>query len=208
MFYKINPKLSQVAFDLGPEGFLAGDRLWIDVKGDFRAAATTGPAAEDIWQNAKFQFLVGSEPTKEFSDPNAFPVIVKAKSTVLLVNNYDSPLIDNSDPDDDYGVLVRLAAFTAGDDVFRFGARTELPQVQGSIYRAGAGDDFVTMPNAPVAGFNHRRFFQAGPGDDTVRAGTLDVRVNFGAGEDRFLERGARVAWATRRTATTIRGSW
>jgi hypothetical protein len=51
------------------------------------------------------------------------------------------------------------------------------------------------MPNAPVAGFNHRRVFQAGPGDDTVRAGTLDLKVNFGAGEDSFVLRDAQVAW-------------
>ena len=189
MFYKIDPKREQMVFDLAAEGFLTGDRVWVDLRGDFRPTFS-GSTATDTFSNTSFE-LGG------VAFAATLPTVVRARGTTLLALNHDEPLGDNSDPDNDYGVLVRLAAFTAGDDVFRFGARTELPQVQGSIYQAGAGDDFVTMPNAPVAGFNHRRVFQAGPGDDAVRAGTLDVRVNFGAGEDSFLERGARVAWAT-----------
>jgi hypothetical protein len=188
MFYKIDPKREQMVFDLAAEGFLTGDRVWVDLRGDFQPTPS-GSTATDTFSNTSFE-LGGAGFGANL------PTVVQARGTTLLALNHDEPIGDNSDPDDDYGVLVRLAAFSAGDDVFRFGARTELPEVQGSIYRAGAGDDFVTMPNAPVAGFNHRRVFQAGAGDDTVRAGTLDVRVNFGAGEDRFLERGARVAWA------------
>ncbi len=188
MFYKIDPKREQMVFDLAAEGFLIGDRIWLDLRGDFQPTPS-GTTATDTFSNTSFE-LGGAAFAANL------PTVVRARGTTLLALNHDEPLGDNFDPDNDYGVLVRLDPFTTGDDVFRFAGRTTLPQVQGSIYQAGAGDDFVTMPNAPVAGFNHRRVFQAGSGDDTVRAGTLDVKVNFGAGEDSFLERGARVAWA------------
>jgi hypothetical protein len=188
MFYKIDPKREQMVFDLAAEGFLTGDRVWVDLRGDFQPTFK-GSTATDTFSNTSFELGgVGFGAVQ--------PTVVKARGTALRVLNHDEPLGDNSDPDNDYGVLVRLAAFTAGDDVFRFGARTELPQVQGSIYRAGAGDDVVVMPNAPVAGFDAGRLFRAGPGDDAVRAGTLDLKVDFGAGEDSFLARGARVSWA------------
>jgi hypothetical protein len=188
MFYKIDPKREQMAFDLAADGFLARDRIWVDLRGDFRPTFS-GSTATDTFSNTSFELGgVGFAADQ--------PAVVRARGTTLLALNHDEPLGDNSDPDNDYGVLVRLAAFTAGDDVFRFGARTELPQVQGSIYQAGAGDDYVVMPNAPVAGFDTGRVFWAGPGDDTVRAGALDLKVNFGAGEDSLLARGARVAWA------------
>jgi hypothetical protein len=190
MFYKIDPKREQMVFDLAAEGFLTGDRVWVDLRGDFRPTFS-GSTATDTFSNTSFE--LGGVAFEA-----SVPTVVRARGTTLVAVNHDDPLSDNSDPDNDYGVLVRLAAFTAGDDVFRFGARTELPEVRGSIYRAGAGDDFVAMPNAPVAGFNHRRVFQAGPGDDAVRAGTLDLKVNFGPGEDSLLARGARVSWADR----------
>ncbi len=198
MFYKINPKLEQVAFDLAPEGFLTGDRLWIDVKGYFRAGDTTGPITEDKWQNAAFQFLVGSELSKEFDDPASLPVLAKAKSTTLVVNNHDDPLSDNSDPNHDYGVRVKLAAFTQDNDTFYFRGRAALPEVQGSIYNAGGGNDVVIMPDTPVAGFDTSKMFYAGSGNDRIKAGDLDLRINFGQGVDTFVLDNGTVEWGNK----------
>ena len=143
----------------------------------------------------------GSRPSDSFSN-TSFEIgsreLRRARSrrrsrpagSPLVAVNHDRPLGDNSDPDDDYGVSVRLVAFTGGDDLFRFRGRTELPTVKGSIYRAGAGDDVVVMPNAAVAGFDVGRMFQAGAGDDVVRAGELGLKLDFGRGDDTLdLER-------------------
>ncbi len=114
------------------------------------------------------------------------------------MNNYDYPLIDNSDPDQDYGVRVKLAAFTGGDDFFRFTGRTALPEVQGSIYGAGAGDDVVVMPDAPVQGFDTGKVFYGGAGDDRIVAGALDLKINFGSGVDTFVLKGASIDWTVK----------
>ena len=106
--------------------------------------------------------------------------------------------MDNSDPDDDYGVSVKLVAFTGGDDVFRFRGRTELPTVKGSIYRAGAGDDVVVMPHAEVAGFDVGRTFRAGAGDDVVRAGELGLKLDFGRGDDTLVLKDAVIGWGNK----------
>ena len=33
---KIDPLRPEMAFDLGADGFLRGDRLWVDLRGDFQ----------------------------------------------------------------------------------------------------------------------------------------------------------------------------
>jgi hypothetical protein len=37
MFYKIDPRLEKMSFDLAADGFRVRDRLWIDLRGDFQA---------------------------------------------------------------------------------------------------------------------------------------------------------------------------
>ena len=190
MFFKINPRVAQMFADLGAEGFLLGDRLWVRLVGDFQIS-TEGSGAVDEWQNTNFQ--IG---TKTFYAPSEVPKTVKATDTTLVINNLDRPLADNSDPDHDYGVRVKLAAFTSGDDVFRFAGRSALPEVQGSIYRAGAGDDVVVMPDTPVAGFHTDRLFRAGAGNDKIIAGDLDLKVDFGLENDTFVLNTAIIDWA------------
>ncbi len=190
MFYKIDPSQRQLKFDLSADGFLKGDRLQIFLRGDFQPTPS-GSAAQDNYQNTFFRLGNG-----ENFDASYAPVRVKATSLDLVAINDDRPLIDNIDPDGDYGVMVRLAAFTSGDDFFRFGSRTELPSVVGSIYKAGAGDDTVVMPNAPISGFNAAKVFQMGAGDDEARAGNLDMKVNFAAGTDTLVFKNAEIDWS------------
>ncbi len=190
MFYKINPRLGEAAVDLAAEGFRAGDRLWVRLVGDFQPAVN-GSTAVDAFKNTSFQ--IG---TKTFEA--SVPVTVKAKDTTLLVLNNDRPLADNTDPDHDYGVRVRLAAFTAENDRFDFRGRDSLPDVQGSIYNSRAGNDVVIMPDDPVQGFDTSKVFRTGAGDDRVKAGALDLKVNFGAGADTFVLKGASVNWGNK----------
>lgn len=190
MFYKIDPKLAQMSFDLAAEGFLVGDRLWVNLRGDFQPTPS-GSMAEDTSRNTVFR--IGSKTFEASS-----PVTVRAPETTILAINRDDPLGDNTDPDGDYGVSVRLRPFSGGDDFFDFRGR-DLPETQGSLYKAGRGDDVVIMPNAPVAGFETARLFQAGSGDDKVRAGALDLKVDFGAGDDTFvLKDAAVIGWGNR----------
>jgi hypothetical protein len=190
MFYKIDPVRRQVSFDLAADGFRVGDRLWIELTGDFQATHL-GSAAVDAFSNTTFQL-----------GPRAFnatlPVTLKAKDTLLVALNRDRPLADNTDPDDDYGVVVKLVAFTTGDDFFRFAGRPEMPEVRGSIYNARAGDDTLVMPDDPMAGLNLGRTFRTGAGDDEVRAGDLGLKVAFGRGTDTLVLEDAAIAWANR----------
>jgi hypothetical protein len=190
MFYKINPRLAEAAVDLAAEGFRTGDRLWVRLVGDFQPAVN-GSTAVDEFQNTTFQ--IGA---KTFGA--SVPTMVKAGDTTLLVLNNDKPLADNTDPDHDYGVRVKLAAFTAGADFFRFEGRDLLPDVRGSIYNSGAGDDVVVMPDDPVQGFDAARLFRTGAGDDRVKAGALDLKVDFGKGADTFVLKDAAVNWDNR----------
>lgn len=190
MFYKIDPSQRQLKFDLSADGFLTGDRLQIALRGDFQPTPS-GSAAQDNYQNTMFRLGNG-----ESFDASYAPVRVQARSLDLVAVNDDRPLIDNTDPDGDYGVSVRLLAFTKGDDFFRFGARTELPEVVGSITNAGGGNDVVVMPNAAISGFNAAKVFQMGAGDDEARAGNLDMKVNFGAGVDTLTFKGAEIDWS------------
>ena len=192
MFYKIDPSQRQLKFDLAADGVIKGDRLQISLRGDFQPTPS-GSAAQDNYQNTLFRLGNG-----EMFDASYAPVRVQARSLDLLAVNDDRPLRDNTDPDGDYGVSVRLLAFTKGDDFFRFGVRTELPDVVGSIYKAGAGDDVVVMPKAEIAGFDNGRVFRMGAGDDEVRAGNLDMKVNFGAGTDKLVFKGAEIDWSIR----------
>ena len=60
MFYEIDPKRREMAFDLPADGFLAGGRVWVDLRGDFsprRAAAQ----AVDNFKNTTFE--IGSNAT-------------------------------------------------------------------------------------------------------------------------------------------------
>jgi hypothetical protein len=187
MFYKIDPVRRQVSFDLAADGFRVGDRLWIDLSGDFQATHI-GSAAVDEFSNTTFRL-----------GPRVFdatlPMTLRARDTLLVALNRDRPLADNSDPDGDYGVVVKLAAFTTGDDFFRFGSRTELPEVRGSIYNARAGDDGIVMPDDPIAGLNLGRTFRTGPGDDAIRAGDLGFKVDFGRGTDTLALEDAAIGW-------------
>lgn len=192
MFYKIDPSLRQMKFDLGADGFIKGDRLQISLRGDFQPTPS-GSAAQDNYQNTFFRLGNG-----ETFDASYAPAKVQARSLDLVAVNDDRPLIDNIDPDGDYGVSVRLLAFTKDDDFFRFGTRTELPEVVGSIYKAGAGDDVVVMPRAEIAGFDNTKVFQMGGGDDEARAGNLDMKVNFGAGTDTLVFKNAEIDWNIR----------
>lgn len=189
MFYSIDPSLRRMKFELADDGFLKGDRISVALRGDFQPTPS-GSAAVDNFRNTIFRLA-----NEEF-DASYDNAVVKAKATVLVAVNDDRPLIDNTDPDGDYGVSVQLVAFTSGDDFFRFGSRTELPSVVGSIYKAGAGNDIVLMPNAEIAGFDDSRMFQTGAGNDEVRAGNLDMRVNLGAGVDTLKFNGANIDWS------------
>jgi hypothetical protein len=190
MFYKIDPSRRQVPFDLAPDGFRVGDRLWIDLAGDFQATHV-GSAAVDNFQNTTFR--LGAQAFDA-----TVPMTLKARDTLLLALNQDRPLTDNTDPDADYGVLVKLVAFTARDDFFRFAGRSEMPETQGSIYNARAGDDTLVMPDDPMPGLNLARTFRTGAGDDEVRAGDLGFRVDFGRGADTLVLEDAAVAWSNR----------
>jgi hypothetical protein len=187
MFYKIDPVRRQMQFDLGDDGFRVGDRLWIALRGDFQPTPSVGVG--DTFQNTSV--LLGPDTIEG-------PGTVEARDTLLVALNRDRPLTDNTDPDNDYGILVQLAAFTARADVFDFSSRTALPDVRGSIYNAGGGDDRVTMPDAPVAGFNLGRLFRAGPGDDVIRAGDLGFRADLGKGDDTLALRRAEISWGNR----------
>jgi hypothetical protein len=188
MFYKIDPTLRQVFINLGAEGFLAGDRVWVHLKGDFQPTPNGGNST-DTFRNTRFE--IGS---KSFFANE--PKTVTAPVTTLVATNLDDPLGDNSDPDNDYGVRVKLDPFSGKDDVFRFRGRDDLPEIQGSLYKAGGGDDLVVMPDAPVQGFNTGRVFNAGSGDDVVRAGALDLKLNFAAGADTLvLKDAATIGW-------------
>ena len=48
MFYKIDPLRPEMAFDLGADGFLRGDRLWVDLRGDFQPTPSGSTASEAI----------------------------------------------------------------------------------------------------------------------------------------------------------------
>lgn len=190
MFYKIDPSLRRLKFELADDGFLKGDRISVALAGDFQPTPS-GSAATDTFRNTFFRLGNGEE-----FDASYEASVLKAKSTLLVAINDDRPLIDNTDPDGDYGVVVHLVAFTSGNDYFRFGNRTELPYVEGSIYKAGAGNDIVVMPNAEIAGFNAGKMFQTGTGNDEVRAGNLDMRINFGAGDDTLRFKNATIDWS------------
>lgn len=187
MFYKIDPGVSRVEVDLTDYGFRVGDRLWAALRGDFQPT----PVAADDDQNTTFRF--GSK-----SVDASYPATFTTRSTEMLVLNHDRPLIDNSDPDDDYGVLVRAAAFTSGDDYFSFRGRSELPSFHGSSRSAGAGDDLVLMPNAALDGFNPASTFYLSAGNDEARAGGLGVRLDFGSGTDTLVLKGATLNWAVK----------
>ena len=187
MFYKIDPKLRTMKFDLAEDGFRAGDRLMVALRGDFQAT----PLDTDSNQNTTFRFGTKSVDA-------SYPAKFVTKSTDVVVLNHDRPLVDNADPDNDYGVLVRLAAFSSGDDYFSFRGRSELPSFSGSSSNAGKGDDLVLMPNAPLAGFAAAKTFHLGSGDDEVRAGGLGVQLDFGAGTDTLVLKGAKIDWAVK----------
>ena len=138
MFYKIDPTRRQMTFDLVADGFLAGDRIWVDLRGDF-SRRRADPRPRMTSSNTTFEM-----GAKSFDA--TLPLTVTARKAPLVAVNHDRPLVDNSDPDGDYGVSVKLIAFTGGDDFFSFRGRTELPTVKGSIHRAGAGDDVIVMP--------------------------------------------------------------
>jgi hypothetical protein len=189
MFYKIDPKVREIPFDLGADGFQTGDRLWVWLKGDFQPTPS-GSSATDSFKNTEFR-------TGSRTFDAAVPVTVKARDTTLVAVNRDDPLNDNSDPDNDYGVEVKLQVFSAGDDFFSF-RRDALPDVKGSKYKSGAGDDVVVMPHEPVAGFNLGRTFQTGAGDDKIRAGDLGFEANFGSGVDTLVLKDAEINWGNR----------
>jgi hypothetical protein len=190
MFYKINPVLGKMSFDLAADGFRVRDRLWIDLRGDFQASIS-GRSGFDEFQNTTFRLGAATFDATR-------PMTVKAGDTLLVARNHDRPLVDNSDPDGDYGVAVKLVAFTSGDDFFRFGRRPEMPDVKGSIYHAQAGDDVLVMPDDPIPGLNLGRTFRTGAGDDEVRAGDLGFRVNFGTGTDTLVLENATIGWGNR----------
>jgi hypothetical protein len=193
MFLKLNPRVESQQFDLRPEGYRRGDLVWLDLVGDFRPSFNRDDPTSfrDAFQNTAFR--LGGETVR------ANPDILLARSTELNAFNRDPSPLDNSDPDGDYGVEVRLAAFTSGADEFRFTGRPKLPDVLGSAYNARAGDDVVVMPGAPLPGFNADRTFRAGAGDDTVRTGDLDLTIDFGTGVDTLvLGEDATVAWSIR----------
>jgi hypothetical protein len=190
MFYKLDPTLRKISLDLAPDGFRVGDRLWVQLKGDFQYTWV----GEDKWRNTSFEIN-----GREFSTA-AGPAVVKAKDTILIAHNHDDPLEDNSDPDNDYGVRVKIVPWTSGDDVFRFKGRDFLPEIQGSIYKAGGGNDVVYMPDAPVDGFDTGRTFSTGAGNDRVVAGSFDQKIAFGGGVDTFILKGDTffVPWANK----------
>ena len=198
LFFKLNPRVESQTFALRPEGFRVGDMVRLDIVGDFRPTSNSDAGNyRDAYQNTVFR--LGGETVR------ANPDTLKAERATLVAINRDPSPLDNADPDNDYGVIAKLVPFSGGDDVFRFTGRARIPDTFGSLYNAKGGDDLVVMPNVPLAGFVNSRTFRAGDGDDTVRAGGLDLRLDFGAGVDRFELDSARVPCASARTATATR---
>ena len=190
MFYKIDPKQAQVGFDLTADDFLLGDRIWVHLEGDFQPTPK-GSRATDTFSNTSFE--IGS---RDFdADPAA---VLKMRDTTLVAINHDDPLGDNTDPDNDYGVQVKLEMFTDGGDHFSFRHRDALPDVHGSRYKSGAGNDVIVMPDTKVQGFNTDKTFSTGAGNDRVKAGDLDLKLAFGDGTDTFVVKDASVNWGNK----------
>lgn len=71
MFYKIDPTVATMSFDLALDGFRAGDRIWVRLVGDFQDTFE----GEDMWRNSSFE--IGSKSF--FISPST----VKAKDTAM-----------------------------------------------------------------------------------------------------------------------------
>ncbi|MBD9641055.1 hypothetical protein IB277_32700 [Ensifer sp. ENS07] len=178
MFLKIDPRKSLINFDLLNYGFLKADIVVVELRGDFRASNNSS----DVSQNTDFNTGSG------YFSANT-PVTARLGTGTLVARNNDSSLADNSDPDNDYGVDVKLRGFTDGADVFDFRGRATLPEVYGgnTIYNAKSGNDTVHFSDVDVKNFDETKLFFGGYGNDTFVASKIGMNFDLGPGNDTLV---------------------
>src|SRR4051812_7593910 len=100
-FIKVNPTQLYTGFDPADYGFSSGDIVSIRIVGDFQAAVS-GPYATDTNVDDLGVEFHGNIPALS-ADPSLF--FVSAGDPGQIVN-IDPIIGDNSDPDNDYGVMI------------------------------------------------------------------------------------------------------
>jgi len=120
----------------------------------------------------------------------------------------DTPVSDNRDPNDDYGLeITPLTIFTDGDDRVKLDDTVldGFPETAflsadadftGLFYVAGAGDDRVTLPSPakadlhPLFRWDNEITFDAGAGDDVIKGKQFEDRIFGNTGNDRLVGKG------------------
>jgi len=103
----------------------------------------------------------------------------------------DSPLDDNSDPDNDYGVEIEPQLFSSFDDHLDFDAPSA-NQAQALAngldrYWGFEGNDVVSLPSSGTSvpgGYDPTAWFNGGSGADTIIGRDRDDLIDGGSGKD------------------------
>lgn len=196
-FFKINPTQFEKVISLASLGIRPGEFFTIRLVGDF-SAAFNPPFDIDAFMNSEIFY----DGISYSSNPDLSRAIKYSGTTTVRAQMNDTPLSDNSDPDNDYGVIIEASGlFSDLDDTVDYripiiSTSSELKFISSfdSIYdlfhRAGDGNDTVYLPSAstqhliPSYTFDPSARFRAESGNDTIFGADLDDIVEGDNGND------------------------
>lgn len=132
-FIPFNPQQPSMVVDLAALGLADGDTISIETVGDFSASGNpSDPFSADAFQNLIFSY-------GGFSFYNSAEFVLNSGLT-LLIENGDTPLGDNTDPDGDYGVLITSSSCEPLDPWILTPISGEFASVEGEgICRVDSG---------------------------------------------------------------------
>lgn len=176
---KLDPNFTERTIDLEALGYAADDVLIFSVKGGYR---DDGKGKDDYWavssEYAGYSFPLTS---------GKWEAVLSAGLEITFVNQ-DPTIGGNTDPNKDFRLVLEPGLFSQGPNKVDFNnlstmqARAIKDGVQTRF--AGEGNDIVYLPDSKIKGYDHKKYFWADEGNDTVYGGKRDDKIDAWEGND------------------------
>ena len=185
---KLNPNFTERTVDLEALGYVAGDVLIFAIKGGYK---DDGKGKDKYW-DVDVDYGGHSTPLT----PGKWEVVLGAGLDITFVNR-DPTIGNNTDPNKDFRLVLEPGLFSDAANVVDFNDLSvmQTKAIKNGIQTrfAGDGNDTVYLPDSKIKGYDHKKYFWADEGNDTVfgskRADKIDAwdgndTVHGGRGND------------------------
>ena len=176
---KLNPNFTERTIDLEALGYVAGDVLLFSIKGGYK---NDGKGKDTYW-DVDVEYGGYSTPLTA----GKWEVVLNAGLELTFVNQ-DPTLGENIDPNKDFRLVLSPGLFSNAANTVDF---NNLSAMQAKAIKdgiktrfAGDGNDTVYLPDGKIKGYDHKKYFWADEGNDTVFGGKRDDKIDAWDGND------------------------